>query len=83
MGEFELAIRGDIDVCILATDSITEISKALSAIESTVGRPIKPMLYSEDELREKVKSANPFIVRMLASPKIFLIGGQSELDTAT
>lgn len=73
----------DIDVCVLANESLTEISKALSAIEPAVGRPINPMVYSDDELREKVESANPFIARMMASPKIFLIGDQSELDQAT
>lgn len=73
----------DIDVCILANESLTEISKALSAIETSVGRPINPMIYSEEELREKTEGANPFIGRMLASPKIFLIGGQDELDRAT
>lgn len=73
----------DIDVFILANESLTEISKSLSAIETAVGRPVNPMIYSKEELREKVETENPFMGRMLASPKIFLIGGQSELDRAT
>lgn len=70
----------DVDICLIGDASLSEISSALSASETSIGRPVNPMLYSEDEFREKVSSANPFMTKMLNTPRIFLIGDQNELD---
>ena len=70
----------DVDVCVIGTVSYRQVSSALSAAEGAVGRPVNPVLYTQEELRQKYLSGNPFVSGILSSKRIFLIGDQHGLD---
>ena len=70
----------DVDVCVIGTVAYRQLASALSGVESTLGRPVNPVLYTPDELRLKYGNENPFILGMLSSERIFLIGDQDGLD---
>jgi len=70
----------DVDVCVVGDASNREVTLAMGSIEPSVGRPVNPLVYSVEELREKVGNESHFVAKMLASKKIFLIGSDGELN---
>jgi len=72
--------RSDIDVLIVS-DSLTyaEVLGALHPLIERMGREINPTLYSRAELQEKLRTGNAFVERVLAQPKIWVIGDEDGL----
>ena len=70
----------DIDLMIIA-DNLT-YSDAFGALEeasASLGRKIAPTIYSSMEMAERKKRDNAFVARVLAQPKLWLIGGEGDL----
>lgn len=75
----------DIDVMLVGDGlAYADVYAALAACnaEAQLGRPINPAIYSMSELRRKLADDNAFIAKVLAQPKIFLIGSADELPTS-
>jgi len=74
------ASRSDIDLFILS-DSVgyPDVMMALTHVAGGLGREVNPTIYHQDELCAKLKSGNSFVTRVLAQPKIWLIGGEDDL----
>ncbi|MBW2460911.1 MAG: nucleotidyltransferase domain-containing protein [Deltaproteobacteria bacterium] len=66
--------ESDIDLMLVSHDlSLEEVYRALADTETALGREIRPMLYTPDELDRRLgKSA--FVKRVLAGDTIVLIG---------
>ena len=56
-----------------------EVVHALAAAQETLRREINPNLYPIREFRAKVAAGDPFLKRVLADKKIFLIGDAHDL----
>jgi len=70
----------DIDVMIVGHDlTYGQVVQALAASESQLGRSANPSIYDPGELRNKLADGNAFLTRILAQPKILLIGSQHDL----
>ncbi len=69
----------DIDVFVIGEVTFTEVSKALHSIQTTLGRNISPVVYSDNEFSLKVSQRNHFIMNVLERPIIMLIGGEDDL----
>ncbi len=52
---------------------------ALEEASARLGRKVNPTVYSPLELAKRVKQDNAFVTRVLAQPKIWLIGDESDL----
>lgn len=65
----------DIDL-MLISDTLTcaEAMAALHEVSGRLGREINPTIYSLDEWRSRVESGNSFVTRVLAQPRIDLMG---------
>ena len=70
----------DIDVMIIA-DSLTyaDLFTALEEASAGLGRKVAPTIYSSQELSQRVKQDNAFVTRVLAQPKLWLIGDDRDL----
>jgi predicted nucleotidyltransferase len=70
----------DIDL-MLISDSLStgEVMHALDPLIEQLGRAINPTLYTRDELRARIDAGNSFVTRVLAQPRIWLIGGERDL----
>ena len=70
----------DIDV-MLVSDSLTyaDVFSALEKVSVRLGRPVNPTILSTKDLARRRKSDNAFVKRVLAQPKIWLIGGEDDL----
>ena len=70
----------DIDL-MLISDTLThsDTFAALEAATVRLGRAVNPTILSRKALAKRVKEDNAFTTRVLAQPKIWLIGGEDDL----
>jgi predicted nucleotidyltransferase len=70
----------DIDL-MLVSDSLSygDTFLALEAAGAQLGRPVNPTIYTVKELAKRVKQADAFTTRVLAQPKVWLIGGEDDI----
>ena len=72
----------DIDLMVVSdTLRYADIFAALEDAVSRLGRPVNPTVYSQAELDKRVKQKKAFIERVLAQPKLWVIGRESDRVT--
>lgn len=72
----------DVDLMVISEDlTYADLFKVLDRASRRLGRTVNPTVHSPSELAKRVRERNSFIVRVLKQPKIWLIGGQSDLPT--
>lgn len=69
----------DLDVMIIGEMSFTQVVAALASAQTALRREVNPSLYPALEFRKKLAAGEPFLKRVLAEPKIYIIGGEHEL----
>lgn len=75
--------KSDIDVMVIGDNiDYPEVYTALMPAEAKLGRKVSPSLYSEKDVTKKLKAENAFLTRIMAQPKIFLIGSENDLPAA-
>jgi predicted nucleotidyltransferase len=70
----------DIDLMVVS-DRLThaELFAALEQATAQLGRKVAPTIYSSKELSRRRKQENAFVTRVLAQPKLWLIGDERDL----
>ena len=70
----------DIDLMVISEGlSYPDLFGVLEEASARLGRKIAPTIYSPKELARRVKQDNAFVTRVLEQPKLWLIGGESDL----
>jgi predicted nucleotidyltransferase len=70
----------DIDLMVVSGGlTYADLFAALEDASERLGRKVNPTVYSPRELAKRVKQSNAFVTRVLAQPKIWLLGGESDL----
>lgn len=70
----------DIDVMLISDKlSYADVFAALEEAGSRLGRLVNPTLMTRKELAKRVAADNAFVARVLAQPKLWLIGGEDDL----
>ena len=70
----------DIDLMLISDDlAYSDLYAALEAASHRLGRTVNPTIYTPQELAKRVKSNEAFATRVLAQPKLWLIGGEDAL----
>ena len=70
----------DIDLMLVSDDlAYSDLYAALEAVSSRLGRTVNPTLYTPQELAKRLKRKEAFATRVLAQPKLWLIGGEDAL----
>ena len=80
VAEGEDDAHSDIDLMIVGDIGSREASVALSEAKSFLRREINLSVHRREGFREKYREGNHYIRRVVASPKIFIIGGEDELE---
>jgi predicted nucleotidyltransferase len=71
----------DIDLMLVSDDlSYPELYLAAEDLSQRLGRKLNPTIYSPKELAQRVERGDAFIQRVLAQPKIWLIGDDDALS---
>lgn len=72
--------KSDIDLMVVSDSlSYADLFAALEEATSRLGRPVNPTVYSRQELDKRVRAENAFIKRVLAQPKLWVIGEEHGL----
>jgi predicted nucleotidyltransferase len=69
----------DVDVMLIGDLGFREAVELLHPCQATLGREVNPKLFSTREFTHKAAS-EPFLIDVLAKPKIFLIGNAHDLE---
>lgn len=73
----------DIDLLVIGTVTLSELTPALHLAEESLGRPVNVVLYSVDTFRDKLSAKNHFLRSVLDKPKLFVVGTENELEHVT
>jgi predicted nucleotidyltransferase len=68
----------DVDVLLIGDLGFREAVELLHPCQATLGREVNPKLFSASEFTDKA-ATEPFLIDVLAKPKIFLIGNAHDL----
>jgi predicted nucleotidyltransferase len=70
----------DIDLMVISGKvTYADLFAVLEKVSARLGRQVNVTVYSTQELAKRVKQDNAFVTRVLAQPKIWLIGDESDL----
>lgn len=70
----------DVDVMIISdTLHYPDIFPALESASARLGRAVNPTIYTRTELGRRIERRNAFVTKVLAQPKIWLIGSEDDL----
>ncbi len=69
----------DIDVMLIGDVSFRQVVEALHPTQAALGREVNPKVFAADEFAAKV-ATEPFLLDVLAKPKLFLIGNAHDLE---
>ncbi|HMS42234.1 MAG TPA: nucleotidyltransferase domain-containing protein, partial [Pyrinomonadaceae bacterium] len=71
--------QSDVDLMIIGSSGLAEISPILRDLERKFNREINATCYNLNEFQKKVGAGNHFLTQVLRKEKIFLIGDENEL----
>jgi predicted nucleotidyltransferase len=69
----------DLDVMIVGETSSAEVVEALAPAQAELRREVNPNVFPALEFRKKLAARDPFLARVLADRRIFVMGGEDEL----
>ena len=69
----------DLDFMIIGEAKFADVVEALGHAQEVLRREINPALFPAREFRRKVAAGEPFLERVLAHKKMFVMGGDDDL----
>lgn len=69
----------DIDLMIIGDPDMSLLNEKITELEKRLKREINPTIYSLQEYKTKKRAKSGFIIELLKSPKIMLIGKEDDL----
>ncbi len=72
------APHSDVDVMVIGDVSFSDVTRALHAEQSVLGREINPTVMSAAEFKSKRRARDGFVQSVAKGPKIWLVGGEDE-----
>lgn len=71
--------RSDLDVMVVGEASFGDVVAALAPAQESLRREVNPNVYPALEFRKKLAARDPFLKRVLAGHKIYIVGGEDDL----
>jgi predicted nucleotidyltransferase len=75
--------ESDIDLIVIGDVSGPELSFVLRPLRERLGRDVNFTRFTSEEFRSKIADGNHFLASVLRKRRIFLIGGEYELEEIT
>lgn len=74
--------RSDIDLMIVSDKlDFATVVGALYPLEAKLGRAINPNIFKSREFAKRLKKSDGFLKRVIAQPKLWIIGSENELPS--
>lgn len=75
-------VASDVDLFVISDAlSYADLVNQLLGTEVRLGRGINTTIYTEADVRQRLKDGNAFLSRVLEQPKIWIIGNESDIPT--
>ena len=71
--------KSDVDLMIIGDISMRQLTGLLSGVSGQIGREINPHILGIKEFLRRKSAKDHFVIRVLESPKILIIGKENEL----
>lgn len=72
----------DVDLMVVGETGFADVVAALAPAQELLRREVNPNVYPALEFRRKLAAGEPFLKRVLADRKIFIIGDEDDLGQA-
>jgi len=69
----------DLDLMVVGNVAFAEVVEALSSAQDALRREINPNVYPPTEFAARLAAGEPFLRRVMAEPKVFVIGNDDDL----
>ena len=69
----------DIDVFFVGQVLLSQLAVPLSAVEKKLGLPVSTTIFDRTEFLSRIKKRDHFVSKVVAGPKLFLIGDETNL----
>lgn len=69
----------DIDLLVLGDVGFADLVRAVHPTEELLRRDVNPVLYSAEEFDQKLLKGDAFVSKLLAKPKLMVIGEQRDV----
>lgn len=70
----------DLDICVLGDVDYVDVVKVLGEVHSKLRRDINPVVMTVDKYLDQLAHHDRFVERLENEPRIFVIGGEHELE---
>jgi predicted nucleotidyltransferase len=71
--------HSDIDLMVIGTIGLRQLSKRLSGLEAKLGREVNPHVLTPEEFTRRASERDHFITAVLKGARLFVVGGEDEL----
>jgi predicted nucleotidyltransferase len=71
--------KSDVDLMIIGEITMRQLTGLLSGVSAQIGREINPYILTIREFLKRKSTKDHFLIQVLESPKIFVIGNENEL----
>jgi predicted nucleotidyltransferase len=72
----------DVDLMVISDDlTYADLFIVLEAGSAQLGRSVNPTIYTSPEFTRRFQNRNPFLMKVLEQPKIWVIGGEDDLPS--
>jgi len=75
----QMMARSDVDLMVIGSISLREITSFLMGVSEKIGREINPHVMSVEEFKKRKWTGEHFLSRVLESPILYIIGNENEL----
>jgi predicted nucleotidyltransferase len=70
----------DVDLFVIGSVNLRTLVSKMAGLTEEIGREINPFLIKPEEYRRRLRTKDHFVTQVLASPRIFIIGGEDEFE---
>jgi predicted nucleotidyltransferase len=71
--------HSDIDLMVVGTIGLRQLSRHLSGLEAKLGREVNPHVLTPEEFARRANEGDHFITTVLKGLRLFVVGGEDEL----
>jgi hypothetical protein len=72
-----------LDICVLGELELLDVVKAVGSLQESLRRDINPVVMSAKQFASDLANHERFAERLVAEPKIFVIGDEDEFRKLT
>ncbi len=80
MAEGSAKSQSDVDLMVIGSCSLREVTDAVHHIQDKIGREINPTVYTKKEWQEKFTQGHHFVSAVKKAEKLFIKGSEDDLE---